>query len=373
VERRRREAAGRRKAGAAEAQWVVMKKLFAVTCLSLLGSIVSTAAACARSEAGAARSTSAAARAVATTTRVSVSGEGQQGDRDSFAVGISGDGRYVVLTSQATNLVVGDTNLTPDAFIYDRQTGQTTRVSVSSTGQQGTPPPNGFGGSSAEGISADGRTVVFRSIASNLITGDSNGVEDIFVHDDQTGLTTRVSVSSTGQQGNAGSTSAAISADGRYVAFTSAASNLVSHDTNRALDIFVYDRKTGRTSRVSIGNGGRQANGWSEGQAISAHGRFVAFTSIASNLVVGDTNRLPDVFVRDRVTGKTERISVSSSGRQASGSTTNNGSNAPSMSAYGGPTSSFTRMRRTWWQVIRTAPRTSSFMIAGRVIPLASA
>ena len=313
-----------------------MKKLVVVASLALFGSIGLTLAACARSEASATGSASAAARAPATTVRVSVSSAGQQGDRDSFAVGISADGRYVLITSQATNLVPGDTNLTPDVFVNDRRTGQTTRVSVSSDGEQGTPPANGFGGSSAEGISADGRYVVFRSIASNLVPGDTNGAEDIFIHDRQTAQTTRVSVGSGARQANASSTSAAMSADGRYVAFTSAASNLVPGDTNHALDIFVYDRKTDRTTRVSINSNGKQANGWSEGQAISAHGRFVAFTSIASNLVAGDSNHLPDVFVRDRVTGKTERISVSSSGRQATGSATNNGSNAPSISAYGG-------------------------------------
>jgi Tol biopolymer transport system component len=166
------------------------------------------------------------------------------------------------------------------------------------------------------------------------VPGDTNGVSDVFVHDCRTGETTRASVSSTRAQANGGSGFAAISADGRYVAFQSLASNLVRGDTNDSSDVFLHDRTTGRTERVSIGGGG-QGNAGSEGPAISNHGRYVGFSSGASNLVPGDTNGLPDVFVRDRSTGRTVRISVSSNGREGRGDPFSNGSNAPSISAHG--------------------------------------
>jgi Tol biopolymer transport system component len=155
------------------------------------------------------------------------------------------------------------------------------------------------------------------------------------VHDRRTGRTTRVNVSSACLQANAWSGFAAISGDGRYVAFVSAASNLVASDTDRQADVFVHDRRTGRTSRVSISTHGGQPNAGCEQPAISAHGRFVAFASAASNLVGGDTNGLEDVFVRDRRTHRTQRISVSSQGTQSAGSPTHSGSNAPSISASG--------------------------------------
>ncbi len=187
--------------------------------------------------------------------------------------------------------------------------GATTRVSVDSSGVQGN------NGSMTVSISADGRFVAFTSFASNLISGDTNGYSDIFVHDRQTGATTRVSVDSTGAQGNNVSWYASISADGRFVAFTSYASNLVSGDTNDYSDVFVHDRQTGATTRVSIDSSGAQGNhASSDVPSISADGRFVAFTSFASNLVSGDTNDSSDVFVHDRQTGATTRVSVDSSG-----------------------------------------------------------
>lgn len=270
------------------------------------------------------------------TSRVSVSSSGEQGDYSSFATGISARGRYVAFSSDATTLVAGDTNGKRDAFVHDRNTGETTRVSVSSSGEE-SHCRDPFGCSSAAGISADGRYVAIVSDAPDLVPGDTNLASDVFVHDRRTGVTSRVSVSSAGSQGNGSSGFAAISSDGRYVAFTSGASNLVAGDTNDAADVFVRDRRTGRTTRVSLDSRGRQTNSASEssGPAISAHGRFVAFTSNASNLVPHDTNELPDVFVRDLRTGRTTRVSVNSRGRQAAGDRTGNGSNAPSISANG--------------------------------------
>jgi Tol biopolymer transport system component len=258
------------------------------------------------------------------TTRVSVASDGAQGNSGSWCPSISADGRYVAFQSYASNLVPGDTNGVLDVFVHDRLTGQTTRVSVASDGTQGN------GDSGCPSISADGRYVAFASLASNLVPGDTNGTWDVFVHDRLTGQTTRVSVASDGAQGNSGSWCPSISADGRYVAFQSYASNLVPGDTNGVLDVFVHDRLTGQTTRVSVASDGAQGNGDSECPSISADGRYVAFQSYASNLVPGDTNLVRDIFVHDRLTGQTTRVSVASDGTQG-----NDHSRFPSISADG--------------------------------------
>jgi WD40-like Beta Propeller Repeat len=173
--------------------------------------------------------------------------------------------------------------------------GLTERVSVASGGQQANYD------SSYSAIAADGRHVAFTSGANNLVAGDTNGVEDVFVHDRQTGTTERVSVVTGGGQANgAALDQAAISADGRYVAFASWASNLAAGDTNGTLDVFVHDRQTATTELISVATGGEQANDGSYQPGISADGRHVTFTSFASNLIPGDTNEVTDVFVRDR-------------------------------------------------------------------------
>jgi hypothetical protein len=143
--------------------------------------------------------------------------------------------------------------------------------------------------------------VAFASYAGNLVSGDTNNVRDIFVRDRQSGTTERVSVDSGGVQGNDYSSICSISTDGRYVAFDSDSSNLVSGDTNHGTDIFVHDRQSGTTERVNLDSGGTQGNGYhSDGASISADGRYVAFESDASNLVNGDSNGVYDSFVRDR-------------------------------------------------------------------------
>ena len=248
-----------------------------------------------------------------TTTRVSVRSDGTEGNDDSFYPSISADGLYVAFFSSASNLVLNDTNSRRDVFVHDRQTGQTTRVSVDSYGTQGND------GSGDPSISGDGRYVAFSSGASNLVTGDDNGEYDIFVHDRQTGQTTRVSVDSNGTEGNGASEYLSISADGRYVAFSSYASNLVSDDTNGECDIFVHDRWTGQTARVSVASDGTQGNDDSDYPSISADGRYVAFDSGASNLVLNDTNATSDVFAHDRQTGQTTRVSLASDGTQGNG------------------------------------------------------
>jgi hypothetical protein len=255
-------------------------------------------------------------RQAGTTTRVSVDSAGTQADDVADRPVISGDGRYVAFESRATNLVAGDTNGFFDIFVHDRQTGGTTRVSVDNAGTQADDA------SSIPALSGDGRYVAFSSLATNLVAGDTNGFRDIFVHDRQTGTTTRVSVDSAGAQADADCDTPAISGDGRYVAFQTTATNLVAGDTNGAWDIFVHDRQTGTTTRVSVDNTGVEANGMSIGASISADGRYVTFASDATNLVAGDTNGARDVFVYDRTTGGIVRASVDTAGTQGSGAST---------------------------------------------------
>jgi Periplasmic component of the Tol biopolymer transport system len=231
-----------------------------------------------------------------TTTRVNVSSDGgQQADDFSFGAAISADGRYVVFGSVASNLVPGDTNGTYDIFVRDLSTGTTSRADVSSDGTQA----NGGFYNYTVAISADGRYVAFGSVASNLVPDDTNGRQDIFVRDRWAGTTSRVSLASDGSQANGHSMSTAISGDGRWVAFGALASNLVPGDTNGSQDIFLRDRWAGSTSRVSVASDGTQANGASFGPAVSNNrGPVVAFGSVASNLVPDDTNNTADTFVR---------------------------------------------------------------------------
>ena len=260
---------------------------------------------------------------------VSVSSAGEQGDAASYDPSISPDGRFVAFVSEACNLVPGDTNgggdfgFGVDIFVRDRATGTTELVSVSSAGEQGT------GDSYDPSISADGRFVAFYSDAGNLVAGDTNDEGDIFVRDRANRTTERVSVSNAGRQANSYSEHLSISGDGRFVAFDSDASNLVARDTNSWDDIFVRDRKKGTTERVSVSDAGRQWSGSSGSPSISADGRFVAFGSTATDLVARDRYQ-DDVFVRDRRTGTTKRVSISSAGRQGNGS-----SGSPSISADG--------------------------------------
>jgi Tol biopolymer transport system component len=253
--------------------------------------------------------------AAGTTTRVSVSSGGAQGNEESTYPSVSADGRFVAFVSDATNLVPGDTNRATDVFVRDRVAGTTTRVSVSSGGAQGN-----FG-ATAVAISTDGRFVVFGSAATNLVPRDTNGVSDVFVRDRVAGTTTRVNLGAGGAQANDHSghlsQSVAISADGRVVAFSSYARNLVpGGDTNQSSDIFVRDRVAGTTTRASVGPGGAQANLHSFHPSLSADGRVVAFYSEASNLVRGDTNGVSDIFARDRVAGTTARVSLATGGAQ---------------------------------------------------------
>ena len=282
----------------------------------------------------------------ATTTRVSLTSSGKQANDDSDFAALSATGRYVAFTSAAANLVLGDTNKVQDVFLRDTTSGKTTRVSVRTDGGQA------FSYSRYAAVSADGKTVAFESldpltsetvdggifvrrltspptttlvsfsngdtdqltgdtppamsddgryVAFQSLTGASDPTLDVYVRDRTSNAVDQISVSSAGTAGNADSGARlTISSDGRYVAFSSIATNLVDQDTNRRQDVFVRDRSDATTTRVSVTNSGAQADDLSEHPDISTDGRYTVFDSAATNLVRDDTNAEFDIFLRDR-------------------------------------------------------------------------
>jgi len=267
-----------------------------------------------------------AAAAAKHTQRVNVSSAGAQADQGvaSNPPALSANGRYVAFASDATNLVSGDTNGFSDIFVRDLKLHTTTLVSVGPGGVQGN------GDSYQPAISADGRYVAFASDASNLVSGDNNGLfSDVFVRDRKLHKTYLVSVTAGGVSGNGDSADPSISPNGRWVGFDSLASDLVGTVTNAVQNSFVRDRKLRTTSLVSVGSAGA-GNGESDLPVISANGRYVAFYSTASNLVAHDVNGVSDVFLRDRKTHRTSLLSVNSAGVQG-----NADSYGPSISANG--------------------------------------
>lgn len=277
---------------------ITMKRLFTTTLLAGLGLLVA--------------SELSAQAPLEVTFRVSESAAAEA-NGVSYQASVSGDGRYVAFESQADNLVAGDTNGTWDVFVYDHLLGSLERVSLSSAGVEGNY------GSLFASISADGRFVAFHSFADNLVAGDSNWAADVFVRDRLLNTTTRVSVDSAGTEANGYSYDPAISGNGTVVAFRSEASNLVAGDSNGVYDIFVHDLTTGITERVSLSSLGAEANGECSAPAISFTGNRISFSSVADNLVPADSNGQADVFLRDRWTASTQRISLSSSGTEANG------------------------------------------------------
>lgn len=262
--------------------------------------------------------------------RISEGHGGEPADDSSSAEQrISRDGRFVVFSSRASNLVPGDTNGGADAFLHDRATGTTQRISVGPEGEQLDAENQSY---RAPAVSGDGRFVAFVTTAA-LLPEDENVFDDIYVRDRVTGVLELVAGRGwDGAPASSGALQPAFSADGRFVAFTSEATNLVPGDDGPKSDVFVHDRQTGTTEAVSVSDRGESGNERSNYPSISADGRFVAFQSMASNLVPGDNMQCvwpsntpgapgpriscADVFVRDRMLGTTERISISSHGAE---------------------------------------------------------
>jgi Tol biopolymer transport system component len=293
-----------------------------------------------------------------TTELVNVATDGTQANNWSGLAGLSADGRYVLFQSAATNLIPDGTVpgvrniylrdrllqttglvveipqssiapawfpfLSPDggfaaydfnlpvpaggpqwtSIRHDLQTGATESASVSSDEQPANAPTY------TAAVSRNGRVLLMSSAATNLVDDDTNGATDVFVRNTVQGTTTRVSVAHDGAEANQGSAPLGISANGRYVAFRSPATNLVPGDTNGVMDVFVRDRSAGTTTRVNLAADGSQANADARDGRISANAEFVIFSSAATNLVDGDTNGRPDVFVRNLITDTTTRVSV---------------------------------------------------------------
>jgi Tol biopolymer transport system component len=252
-------------------------------------------------------------RVARTNERVSTSSLGVEGDGASYGPAISADGHFVAFTSAASNLTPGDANEEVDIFVRDLVDRATVLVSAGPQGAMGNGP------SVAPSISADGRFVAFESDAATLVPDDTNATGDVFVRDTVTAVTRRLSVAGNGQETESPSFGASVSADGASVAFESFSSRLVPEDTNGALDVFVADLPSGSISRVSLAAAGGQADERSYSPSISADGRIVAFSSFATNLVPDDTNGLLDVFLRRRDQQTTTRLSVGPDGAQGDG------------------------------------------------------
>lgn len=258
---------------------------------------------------GVAGAASAAPDALADIDRVSVTVAGGAPNGDSDDVDVSRTGRLAVFVSEATDVVTDDDNDVDDVFVRNRRTNTTTLVSAAADGGVA----NSRSGSPS--ISADGRFVAFDSFASDLVPGDTNGANDVFVRELASGVTRIVSVDMMGGPADSGSGDPAISADGRYVAFQSAATDLVDgEDAPATNDVFVRDLQTGFTVAVSVDVDGAAPDGQSFAPAISADGRQIAFWSSAADLVVDDGNGFDDIFVRDLEAETTERVSVSLDG-----------------------------------------------------------
>ena len=224
---------------------------------------------------------------------VSVSTAGIEADRDASDAAISADGRYVAFVSKARNLVLGDVNEHSDVFVHNRDTGETTRVSVASDGSEGNHH------ATSPSMNADGRYVAFVSKATNLVPGDTNAAEDVFRHDLETGETIRVSVSTDGVEGAGTSGEPSVNATGRFITFVSKSENLVPTDANHQRDVFVRDVSREITLLVSVASDGGGADKMSQEPSVSGDGSLVAFGSKARNLVPVDTNKKDDVFATE--------------------------------------------------------------------------
>jgi Tol biopolymer transport system component len=259
-----------------------------------------------------------------TTVRVSKTASGSVPNANAYSPAISGDGRFVAFQSEASDLVANDTNGYDDVFVYDTLLDTTERVSVKTGGGQSS------GGVGNAGLSHDGRFVIMSGWGYDLVPNDTNDIYDVFVHDRLTHVTQRVSVSSSGGQAVLGSWHPAISGNGRYAAFTTLDPFLIPNDTNATMDVYLRDLWTNKTERVSLSNSGTQVLGGGEEASLSYDGRFVAFQSPANRLVSDDTNGEVDVFVRDRLSQQTILLARNANGEQA-----NSPSGSPKISADG--------------------------------------
>jgi Tol biopolymer transport system component len=265
-----------------------------------------------------------------TTTLVSHSASaGVKANADSFTPAISAGGRFVAFASNASNLLADDADATTDVFVTDMQSGTVTLVSRA----DGATGAKGSSGSAAPKVSADGGRVVFSSNAPNLDPNDPDPSPDVFVRDLRTGTTTLVSRAAAGGASNGDAFSPTISADGRFVAFGSSATNLAPEDTDAVTDVFVRDLQTGTTLLASRagGAGGPKGNGFSDEPSIAGDGHSVTFVSNATNLHPDDTDVIDDVFVRDLRGSSTRLVSRASSLNKGNGF-----SQAPSISSDGG-------------------------------------
>lgn len=260
-----------------------------------------------------------------TTELVSISSSGVPADERAWLGDVSYDGRYVIFSSHCEHLVQPDYNGNRrDVFLHDRVTGLTRMIDLLPNGH------NPWEGGSFSVISADGNRIVYRSLDGGLVAGDTNQDFDIFVYDVAAGTTRRVSVSSTGVQGNDMANNPFISANGMFATFDTT-STLVTGDSNNRSDVFVHELATGQTTRVSVSSGGGEGNQHSTQASLSGDGRLVVFTSTATNLIGGDSNGQSDIFLHDRQTGVTSRVSLTAGGAQATGGA----STAPRLSADG--------------------------------------
>jgi len=292
-------------------------------------------------------------------TRVSVGASGIEANAESYEPTLSGDGRVVAFSSGASNLTAGVAGTsTINVIRRDLIAGANTLISANAAG-------TGVGGS-RPALSEDGKRLAFYSFASTLVAGDANGLWDIFVHDATSGVNTRVSLTSSGGERNQGTESASrvvaptISGDGRYVAFATTATNMVAGDTNGAQDVFVVDTQNGSVMRASVDGAGVQGNadspiGQGERVALSSDGHWVAFNTSASNLGTPASN----VVMRNWVTGETRIVSSQSGSSVGSVSMSRTGAYVAfgSGSALDGRFSSsglfarFTGLARAWWWV----------------------
>jgi Tol biopolymer transport system component len=244
---------------------------------------------------------------------VSLTSQNEPSNGDAVFASLSADGSKLVFCSESSSLVPGDTNSFEDIYLRDLETGSIERVSVSSHGLQGN------SASLRPSISHDASTLAFASRAKNLVPDDTSYRQDIFVRDLESKTTRRINLGPDGEEANGYSDNPQISGNGRFVVYNSMASNLVSGDTNGFQDIFLSDLKTGRTERVNVGPNHEQANGKTYEASVSDNGRYVAFYSYADNLVEHDNNDHLDVFVRDRLLETTERVSLDHRGQEIDG------------------------------------------------------